>query len=86
MAIGGRSPQRRVQFGWTFELLGAVPEQGRAFQPADDRRGAELVVVLAHGLWADRFGGDPGIIGRPVRVNGTSAIVIGVMRPASRFR
>jgi putative ABC transport system permease protein len=69
----------------TFELLGAVPALGRAFQPADDRRGAELVVVLAHGLWAERFGGDPGAIGRPVRVNGTSAMVIGVMPPGFSF-
>lgn len=69
----------------TFELLGAVPALGRGFQEADDRTGAPLTVVLAHGLWVDRFGGDPTVIERPVRVNGTSATVIGIMPPGFSF-
>ena len=69
----------------TFELLGAAPAIGRAFRPDDDRPGAAMVVVLAHGLWAGRFGSDPEIIGRQIRVNGASATVVGVMPPGFSF-
>ena len=69
----------------TFELLGAAPALGRSFQSADDRKEAPMVILLAHGPWVDRFGGDPGVVGRVVRVNGTSATVIGVMPPGFTF-
>ena len=47
-----------------FELLGAKAMLGRSLIPADDEPGAERVVVLSHGLWVRRFGGDMGIVGR----------------------
>jgi predicted permease len=69
----------------TFEVLGAVPSLGRGLLPSDDRAGAAPVVVLSHGLWADRLGADPSAIGRAVRVNGDSATIVGVMPPGFTF-
>lgn len=69
-----------------FDVLGVAPALGRTFRDADDIRGAPRVVVLSHGLWMRRFGGDPSVIGRQVPINGESHEIIGVMpagfRPA----
>ena len=58
--------------GTLFDALSAKPELGRAITPADDQSGAPLVVVLSHGLWARAFGGDPGLVGRDVKLNGVT--------------
>ena len=65
-----------------FPLLGVQPALGRGFRPEEDRPGADGVVVLSDGLWRRRFGADPAIVGRDVRVDGVPRRVIGVM-PAS---
>jgi putative ABC transport system permease protein len=62
-----------------FDVLGVRPELGRGFQDADDVPGAARVVVLSHGVWIRRFGGDPGVVGRAVPINGESHEIIGVM-------
>ncbi len=63
--------------------LGAVPALGRLLDPArDDEPDAEPVVVLASSLWRSRFGADPGIAGRTVRINGRPFTIAGVA-PAS---
>jgi predicted permease len=62
-----------------FPLLGRAPVLGRSFRPDDDRPGAPSVVVLGESLWRNRYASDPGIVGRPIRVNDTPATVIGVM-------
>lgn len=62
-----------------FDLLGAEPRLGRTFRRGEDRPGAEEVVVLSHGLWQSDFGGDPGIVGRRVTLNGAPVTVVGVM-------
>ena len=54
-----------------FEVLGTGPLLGRTFQAGDDRPGAQPVAVLSHGLWQE-LGGDPAIIGRQLRLGGTS--------------
>ena len=61
-----------------FKMTGRRPVLGRTFT-ADDFREDRRVVVLSHGLWQRRFGGDSGIIGSTVRVNGEGRQVIGVM-------
>jgi len=62
-----------------FDALGVQPILGRAFLPDEDRTpGAPPVVVLSHGLWQRRFGGDPGVLGRPVSINGTAFTIIGI--------
>ena len=67
-----------------FELLGARAALGAAFraagEPADER-----VVVLSHGLWRRRFGGDPEVVGRTLRLDGEPYAVLGVMPPGFEF-
>lgn len=62
-----------------FPLLGVQPALGRWFTAAEDQPGQAGVIVLSHGTWQQRFGGDPAIIGRQVRLNAESVTVIGVM-------
>jgi putative ABC transport system permease protein len=65
-----------------FPVLGVEPAAGRFFLPEEDRvPGAEAVAVISHGLWQSRFGGDPGIVGRTVVVNGRDFAVVGVAPP-----
>ena len=62
-----------------FEVLGITPALGRFFSDAEaPAGGAPPVAVISHAFWQDRLGGDPGIIGRGVRVNGQLLTVIGV--------
>jgi putative ABC transport system permease protein len=68
-----------------FPLLGVEPQLGRAFRPEEDRPGANHVVIMGHGLWERRFGSDPGIIGKPIDLNGESFTVVGVMPREFQF-
>jgi predicted permease len=68
-----------------FALLGASPALGRHFRPDDDRIGAEAAVMLGHHVWRTRYGSDPAVVGRAIRVNGAPAVVIGVMPEAFEF-
>ena len=63
----------------TFSLLGQRPELGRDFTEADDRSGAPPVVILSGTLWRVRYGADPAIVGRTIRVNGIPSTIVGVM-------
>ncbi|HEV3459619.1 MAG TPA: ABC transporter permease [Thermoanaerobaculia bacterium] len=65
-----------------FALTGAVPILGRVFAAAEDRPGASPVALLANGLWRNRFGGDPRILGKPLLLNGVSYTVVGVLPPS----
>ncbi len=65
-----------------FDVLGVKPMLGRVLSPEDDRnRGGHPVVVLSQQGWLRRFGGDPGVIGKSVIVNGAAYTVIGVTPP-----
>ena len=66
-------------------LLGVAPAAGRAFEEGEDRPGAARVVILGHGLWQRRFGGDRSVVGRTLRVNGEPHTVVGVMPPRFKF-
>ncbi|HEV7518198.1 MAG TPA: ABC transporter permease, partial [Thermoanaerobaculia bacterium] len=66
-------------------VLGVRPVLGRDFLPEEDRPGARRVALLSHGLWTRRFGADPKILGRPLRLNGESYTVVGVMPAGFRF-
>ena len=68
-----------------FRLLGALPALGRGFSRAEERPGAAGTVVLGHALWQSRYGGDPGIVGRTIRIDSRPAVVIGVMPEGFRF-
>ncbi len=68
-----------------FPILGVPPLLGRTFTPAEDRPGAEGTVVLGYPLWQRRFGGDPAVLGRRLRLDGELYTVIGVMPPGFHF-
>jgi putative ABC transport system permease protein len=63
----------------SFGLLRERPVLGRDFLPDDDRAGAAPVAIVGYRVWTDRFGSDPAITGRTVRLNGEPATIIGVM-------
>ncbi|HEX7237860.1 MAG TPA: ABC transporter permease, partial [Gammaproteobacteria bacterium] len=62
-----------------FDVLGIKPLYGRTFVEADDRTGAEAVLVLGHAYWQNRFGGDPNVIGQVLEMNDRPHTVIGVL-------
>lgn len=63
----------------TFEVMGVAPLLGRVTTPADALADAEPVVILGYRFWQRQFGGDPGVLGLKMRLNGTVRTVIGVM-------
>lgn len=82
LSFDGETPERyegAFVSANTFELLKVSPILGRSFAPGEDQPGAEPVVLLGYDLWQNRFGGEPGILGKAVRVNGVERTVIGVM-------
>ena len=79
-----RFPGARVTAN-TFRLLGVEPLLGRDLRPEDDRAGAAPVVMLGHGIWTRRYGGDPEVLGRVIRVDGAPATVVGVMPEGFEF-
>jgi hypothetical protein len=68
-----------------FTELGMKPQLGRLPNESDNAPGAALVAVIGHALWMNRFNGDPGVVGRQVRLNGKDASIIGVMPAGFRF-
>ena len=62
-----------------FPALGVQPILGRTFTDKEDQPGQEHEVILSYGLWRSRFGGDTGILGRSLELNGAAYSVIGVM-------
>jgi len=65
-----------------FALLGVQPQIGRDFLPGEDMPGRDRVVILSQRTWLGRFGGEPDMIGRTIRLDGEPHQVIGVL-PAS---
>jgi putative ABC transport system permease protein len=62
-----------------FPLLGVEPIKGRGFTDEDASPGAARTVVLGHGLWQRRFGGDPAVVGKTFNLSGAPVTVVGVM-------
>jgi putative ABC transport system permease protein len=76
------SPRVSANF---FSVLGVDPILGRTFQAGEDVQGGPKVTILTYGLWQRRFGGDPGIVGRAVTLNGASYTVVGVLPASFQF-
>ena len=68
-----------------FDTLGIHPALGSFFTPDEGVAGRDLVVVLSHGYWQQRFGQNPNVIGQTVRFDGISRRIIGVMPAGVRF-
>ncbi|PYQ01145.1 MAG: ABC transporter permease [Acidobacteria bacterium] len=68
-----------------FDVLGVKPALGRTFIAGEDGVGHDDVVLLSHGLWKRRFGGDASIVGRTISLSGTPHTVVGVMSPDFQY-
>jgi putative ABC transport system permease protein len=68
-----------------FGVLGVVPALGRDFREDEEQAGRNLVVILDHGLWQRRFGGNPGVVGTRLTLDGQPHEVIGVLPASFRF-
>jgi putative ABC transport system permease protein len=71
--------------GGMLPMLGINPLFGRVIGPEDDRPKVPLTAVLSFALWQRAYGGDRGILGRDIRLNGNPCTVIGVMPPGFAF-
>ena len=82
---GDREPERvptLIVSPGTFDALGTQMTVGRGFVARDEQWGSHRVVLLSSGLWERRFGSDPAVVGRTVRLNGEAFEIVGVL-PAS---
>ena len=89
LTIGGAEPtlvSEVVATANLFPTLGVRPTLGRGFLPEDERPGATPVAVLSDALWRERFGADPAVVGRAVRLDGEAVTVVGVLPPDFRYR
>ena len=68
-----------------FPILGVSASKGRTFTLAEEEPGQDLVAVLSHAAWRDRFGGDPDVIGRTIMLDETPRSVVGVMPDGFTF-
>ena len=85
---GGQEPERVIAASVTpnlFEALDVRALSGRAFSPGDSAATIADYVILGHGLWQRRFGGQRDIIGQSIQVNGRARTVIGVMPATFRL-
>jgi len=85
---GGTLPERaRMVYtdSHAFAMLGTPPALGRLPSAADDAPGAPPVVLLGHMLWAQQFASSKTILEQPIRIDGKTFTVIGVMPPDFRF-
>lgn len=81
---GAGQPQRMSGARVTedfFETLGVRPALGRVFLAEEYRTGRDMVAIFSHTFWRQRFGGDAGVIGRQITLDGISYQVVGVMPP-----
>src|SRR5215831_10045300 len=68
-----------------FSLLGVNPIAGRTFLPDEDKPGATPVAILSFTIWQHKFGGDRGVVGRSIDLDGSSVEVVGVLPPGFSF-
>ena len=81
---GAGDPERLVIEEVTasyFQTFGVLPEIGRPFTPEENREGQAAVAIISHGLWQRRFGADPAILTRDIRLDARAYRIVGVMPP-----
>jgi putative ABC transport system permease protein len=84
----GRAPEQYqgvYQSSNLFQLIGVRPALGRDFSAEDDKPGAPPVAIIGGGIWKNRYGSDPSVIGRTIKENSVAVTVIGVMPPDVKF-
>jgi putative ABC transport system permease protein len=62
-----------------FSTLGVSPQVGRGFRADEEETGQDRVAVLSHAFWQRRYGGDPGVVGSTVVLDGQTVEIVGVM-------
>jgi predicted permease len=67
-----------------FSMLGVTPQLGRVFGAGDAQPGITEVAVISDALWQRRFGGDPGVLGKRIRIDNDLYSIIGVAPKAFR--
>jgi putative ABC transport system permease protein len=89
MILTGKGESERVQAAVVsadlFPLLRVKPLRGRSFLSEEDKPGGAAVVVVSHGFWQRRFGGDERLVGQQVLLDGKGRTVIGVLPPSFAF-
>ena len=87
--VTGDLAAEQVTASWVtgdlFPLLGVTPFHGRILGPEDDEPGGPAVVLLGKGFWMRRFGGDPGIVGEDIRLDGVLHTVVGILPTEFNF-
>jgi putative ABC transport system permease protein len=68
-----------------FSLIGQKPVLGRDFMPGEDRVGAPAVCILGHSVWESRYGLNPDILGKSIRINDVPTTIVGVMPKGMKF-
>ena len=68
-----------------FDVLGVQPTAGRFFLESDETQGAEAVLILSHGYWQTRFGGQTDVVGKVFQMNNRPHTVVGVLPPIPQF-
>jgi putative ABC transport system permease protein len=84
LSADGKADQMLASYvtGNYFTALNVQPALGRLILPSEENQaGKAAVLVLGNSFWRKRFHGDPGVIGKQVRVNGKPAIIVGVVSP-----
>jgi putative ABC transport system permease protein len=97
-SLAGRGEPEMVQVARTnaelLPILGVTMAAGRTFLPGDDRPGSSPVAIISHDLWKRQFGGDSGVVGELIKLDGAAATIVGVLpadfappaNPADVFR
>ncbi|MEP6592748.1 MAG: ABC transporter permease [Acidobacteriota bacterium] len=84
-ANGGEMVEAARVSDGLFRTLGVSPALGRDFRPGEDLAGAPATVILSDSAWRIRFGSDPSVIGRTIRLSTEPYIVIGVLPRTFQF-
>jgi putative ABC transport system permease protein len=85
---GGDGPERVQGAAVTrnfFDTLGVKPARGRAFLEEEDTAGGPCAVMLSHGLWQRRYGGDEHVLGQTLSADGQSCTIVGVLPAGFSF-
>jgi len=89
ITVSGDEKAEQFDGSWitanTFDILGVRPLLGRTFRVGEDAPSGEKVAIIAFSMWKERYNGDPAIVGKGIRVNGTPYTIVGVMPDGFAF-